>query len=335
MNLYKDNALILAPLSGYTDLPYRTTMRRFGCYYAFTEMIDASALVYARQRTEHMLTRGENEPWLGVQLVSNNPEHLAYAAKLLNNYNFDAVDFNLGCPVPKVAKKGAGAALGKNIDRALELFAIIVENSQHPVTAKVRILDRGNIEPTLKLVSGLAQLGARAITIHGRIAKEFYSGEPAFDIIRQCREAVPVKVIANGGIMGITSYNEMRAKSGCDSVMIARGSMGNPWLFSELNDGQNYTPPTLQDLLDVMKFHVLGLIDFYGEDKGIRVARKTILDYLRGRGFQGEWRGRAAMVSSKEEFLNLLNEAPAYHNPDYWRTLDTGKNMDRKIIAQQ
>lgn len=331
MNLYADNALLLAPLSGYTDLPYRETMRRFGCYYAFTEMIDASALVYARQRTEHMLTRGVDEPWLGVQLVSNNPEHLAIAVKLLNNYHFDAVDFNLGCPVPKVTKKGAGAALGRNIERALDLFAIISENSTHPVTAKVRILDRGDAEPTLKLVKGLVERGAQAVTVHGRIAKEFYSGVLAFDIIRQCKEALPVKVIANGGVMGLETYDEMRRESGCDAVMIARGSMGNPWLFSELQNRCSYTPPSLAELLDVMKFHVLGLLDFYGEEKGIRVARKTILDYLRGRGFQGEWRGRAALVGSKEEFLRLLAEAPQYHNEEYWRTADAGKNADRRL----
>lgn len=334
MSLYTDNALILAPLSGYTDLPYRETMRRFGCYYAFTEMIDASALVYARQRTEHMLTRGGDEPWLGVQLVSNNPDHLKIAVKLLNGYHFDVVDFNLGCPVPKVTKKGAGAALGKNIERALDLFAIIADNSTHPVTAKVRILDRENAEPTLKLVKGLAERGAKAITVHGRLAQEFYSGEPAFGIIRQCRDVLPVKVIANGGVMGVESYDEMRRDSGCDTVMIARGSMGNPWIFSELRNRNDYTPPSLAELLEVMKFHVLGLMDFYGEEKGIRVARKTILDYLRGRGFQGEWRGRAALVDSKEEFLRLLAEAPQYHNDDYWRTADAGKNAARRLSCR-
>lgn len=334
MNLYADNALLLAPLSGYTDLPYRETMRRFGCYYAFTEMIDASALVYARQRTERMLTRGEDEPWLGVQLVSNNPDHLKTAVNLLNGYNFDAVDFNLGCPVPKVAKKGAGAALGKNIERALDLFAIIADNSVHPVTAKVRILDREDAEPTLKLVKGLAERGAQAVTVHGRIAKEFYSGVPAFEIIRECHDALAVKVVANGGVTGLASYDEMRRESGCDAVMIARGSMGNPWIFSELRLRNDYTPPGLAELLEVMKFHVFGLLDFYGDEKGIRVARKTILDYLRGRGFQGEWRGRAALVGSKEEFLRLLAEAPQYHNEEYWSTADAGKNADRRLSSR-
>ena len=225
----------------------------------------------------------------------------------------------------------AGAALGRNIERALDLFAIISENSTHPVTAKVRILDREAAEPTLKLVKGLVERGAQAVTVHGRIAKEFYSGVPAFDIIRQCKEALPVKVIANGGVMGLETYDEMRRESGCDAVMIARGSMGNPWLFSELQNRCSYTPPSLAELLDVMKFHVLGLLDFYGEEKGIRVARKTILDYLRGRGFQGEWRGRAALVGSKEEFLRLLAEAPQYHNEEYWRTADAGKNADRRL----
>ena len=141
--LYPPDALILAPLSGYTDLPYRRAARECGCRFAFTEMVDAASLAYARKRPEGMLLRGEEEEFLGVQLVGADHEFLKKAVDVLNEYDFSLLDFNLGCPVPKVVKKGAGAELGRHREQALACFRILAERSRHPVTAKIRIVTAG------------------------------------------------------------------------------------------------------------------------------------------------------------------------------------------------
>jgi len=312
---YDADALILAPLSGYTDLPYRRAARKCGCVYAFTEMIDAASLAYARKRSELMLLRGEDEPFLGVQLVGADTEHLKIALDVLNEYNFDILDFNLGCPVPKVAKKGAGAELGRRVDRALDCFSLFRERSRHRLSAKIRIVHAEDPEPTLKLATGLAELGAQAITIHGRIKEAFYSGPVNFDLIRQVREALPqVQVIANGGVTGREKYAEIRRETGCGAVMLARGAMGNPWLFEELAQGDAYRPPTLEAWLEMMREHVYGMIELYGEDMAMRIARKVLHDYFRGRGFQSGIRARISFLCSKAEFDAFLGDVPAAHS---------------------
>lgn len=331
MEIYPSNAVLMAPLSGYTDLPFRRSVRRCGCRFAFTEMIDASALVFARARTERMLIRGEDEPWLGTQLVTNDPEHLKHAVLLLNEYNFDVVDFNLGCPVPKVAKKGAGAALGANVSRAIELFSIIAEHSNHPVTAKIRILDENSPESTLELVQGLANAGARAITIHGRIAKRFYSGDVAFNFINLAAKSVNIPIIANGGIMGQHSFQSATEQCDCSRYMVARGAMGNPWILSEIGEDIEFIPPTIEELLSMLQEHVFDMLEFYGEEKGICIARKIMLDYLRGRGFNGEWRGSVGKITTKAEFVNFLNNTPAHHSEDYWKNANNHSGVERLL----
>lgn len=313
--LYAENALILAPLSGYTDLPYRRAARKCGCVYAFTEMIDAASLAYARKRSELMLLRGEDEPFLGVQLVGADTEHLKIALDVLNEYDFDVLDFNLGCPVPKVAKKGAGAELGRRLDRALECFSLFRERSRHRLSAKIRIVHAEDPEPTLALAKGLAELGAQAITIHGRVKEAFYSGPVHFDIIRRVREALPrVQIIANGGVTGRDRYEEIRRETGCGAVMLARGAMGNPWLFEELAQGDAYVPSTLEAWLEMMREHVYGMIGLYGEDMAMRIARKVLHDYFRGRGFQSGIRARISFLCTKAEFDAFLGDVPAAHS---------------------
>ena len=197
--IYPPDAVLAAPLSGYTDLPYRRSLRRQGCLFAFTEMVDAASIAYNNANSSELLRRGEDEDFLAVQLVGSNLEHLRVAVDEINQHNFDVFDFNLGCPVPKVAKKHAGAALGRDIPAALECFKLLSERSHFPATAKIRILDETDPAPTLELVQGLAALGARAITIHGRIMNKFYSGEVFTEIIASCVDAVPdVQIIANG-----------------------------------------------------------------------------------------------------------------------------------------
>ncbi len=303
-NFYPSGAMLLAPLSGYTDYPFRAAARRCGCVYAFTEMIDAAALVYARERTQKMLFRGDDEPFLGVQLLGRNEKHLEVASQILNDYDFDVLDFNLGCPVPKVAKKGAGAVLGRDIEAAWRCFEIIAANSRHPLSAKIRIADESNVEMTLKLAQGLAERGARVITVHGRIKEKIYSGPVFYDQIRVLHDNLDVQVVANGGIFDRDTYEDAVGKSSCDAVMAARGAMGNFWIFD------HFRRPEREELLDFMHRHVLETVDFYGEEIGMKLSRKNIHDYLKGKGFCGEWRGKASFLKTVKDFEQFIADAP-------------------------
>lgn len=313
--IYPENALILAPLSGFTDIAYRRAARRGGCRYAFTEMIDAASIAYASERTKPMLFRGEEEDFLGVQLVGADPALIEKAVIYLNELDFSLLDFNLGCPVPKVAGKGAGAALGCNYDHAMRCFEVISRLSRFPVTAKMRILDEEDAAPSVKLASGLASLGARAITVHGRTRKSFYTGTVHFDIISAIRTALPeVEVIANGGVHTVDQCREIREKSGCSRVMLAQGAMGNPWLFREIETGCE--APDIEEWRDMVMTHVSDMVALYGEFSGMRQARKIVHDYLKGRGFGGAAKSKASLLSNLDELLELVyNAAPVAVSP--------------------
>ena len=306
--LYPENALIMAPLSGFTDLAYRRAARRGGCRYAFTEMVDAASLAYANGHGEVLLKRGEEEDFLATQLVGSEPELLKRACDKLNAYDFSLLDFNIGCPVPKVVKKGAGAALGKNIELAHKCFAAIAENSKYTLTAKLRILDENDPAPTLDLCAGLVERGAKALTVHGRTKEHFYTGTVKFSIIRAVREAFPdIPVIANGGVNSQASYELIRRETGCSRVMLAQGIMGNPWLFREL--AENLPPPTLEEWKDVVRFHVCEMIALYGDVSAMRQARKIVHDYLKGRGFAAALRAEASGLSTLADLDQLLERA--------------------------
>lgn len=305
--IYPESALLLAPLAGFTDFAYRRAARRCGCRFAFTEMVDAASLAYASGRSSPLLYRGGDEEFLGVQLVGAEPELLRRACEELSRHRFEVLDFNLGCPVPKVVKKGAGAALGRRREQALSCFSVLREYSPFPLTAKLRILDAADPAPTIELCRGLVELGARALTIHGRTLEHFYSGEVAAAIIDAVREALPgTPVIANGGVNSPESWAALRAASGCSRIMLAQGAMGNPWLFREIAGG---APPSLAEWREVVLEHIDGMIELYGETTAMKCARKIIHDYLRGRGFPGSLRAEASLLSRRGDLLALLERA--------------------------
>ena len=283
--IYQANSVILAPLSGFTDLPYRRSARRHQCSYAFTEMVDAGALVFGNEKTLMMTNRGDDEDWLGIQLVGSDLDHLKKAVEIVNQRHFDVIDFNLGCPAPKVVRKGEGAKLAEDAGKAAGCLETIVRNSQIPVTAKIRILDEKDPLPTLKLAEKLVDAGAQAITIHGRVRNKYYAGPVFHDIIAAVNEQLDIEIIANGGINNYDDYCEIRKNTGCDKIMLARGAMGNPWIFEEITNPDQWSPPTPEELADELEQHVLEMIDLYGVKLGLTVARKIILDYMRGRGF--------------------------------------------------
>lgn len=307
--IYPENILLLAPLSGFTDLPYREAAYRGGCRYAFTEMVDAASLAYASGNGIKLLScnQFEQENFIATQLVGSDIELIKRACDKLNEFDFSLLDFNLGCPVPKVVKKGAGAALGRNVEHALKCFETIAKYSKFPLTAKMRILHQQDPEPTLELCRGLVALGAQALTVHGRTMEHFYTGEVNFAIIRAVREAFPqIPVIANGGVYSVEECRIMRRETGCSRVMLAQGAMGNPWLFREIDGGN---PPTLEEWKEMVANHISGMVRLYGEESAMRRARKIVHDYLRGRGFPSALRNAASALNRESELALLLDSA--------------------------
>lgn len=328
---YPDGAVVMAPLSGYTDLPFRRSIRRHGAHFAFTEMIDAGSLVLGGRKTRRFLERGEHEPWLGVQLLGSDHELLARATELLNEYAFDLLDFNLGCPAPKVAKKGEGAVLGEDGRRAVAAFRAIRARAAMPVTAKIRIQDEQDPEPTLALAEALAEAGAAAITIHGRMRRAIYAGPVAMSVIAAVRERLTIPVLANGGAFDATSASHLRTATGCSRIMLARGAMGNPWLFAELADPESFRPPSVTALVDELEQHVRDMASHYGETQGIVISRKVILDYLKGRGYSGELRAAVGKLASLAELNPYLEQLRAGPGPRYWQWLAANPAAPRRL----
>ena len=304
---YPENCVLLAPLSGYTDLPYRRSARRHGCIYAFAEMVDVSSLAWNHAKSLRMLERGEDETFLGCQLIGSNPDCLARAVEVVNNHgNFDVLDLNLGCPVPKASKKFAGAELGRNILAAEKVFKQMASLSRYPVSAKMRIISETDPAPTVDLALRLQAAGAVAVTVHGRIKEKIYSGPVFAEIIACVNDALDIPVIANGGVVDRESAESLRRISGCSRIMVARGAMGNPWLFSQLAATGSQPYPTVAELAREMRSHMMDMIAYYGEDTALRLGRKILLDYLKGRGYASECRRRASLVNSMEAFEDLM-----------------------------
>lgn len=333
--IYPENSVILAPLSGFTDLPYRRSARRHGCQYAFTEMVDAGALAFGNDRTLQMIDRGQDEEWLGVQLVGSDSEELKKATAIINTRNFDVLDFNLGCPAPKVVRKGEGSKLAETPDKAAKALETIVRNSQIPVTAKIRILDEQDPSPTIKLAKKLVNAGAQAIAIHGRIRHNYYSGPVFHDIIAALKDELSVDVIANGGVNNYDDYCEIRKQTGCDKVMLARGAMGNPWIFAEITDPENWHPPTPAELADEVEQHILEMIDCYGVELGLTIARKIILDYMRGRGFPRILKTLVINITNANELKEFTAELRKGPSGRYKTWLATEPEATRRMKLEK
>ena len=300
----------LAPMAGYTDLPFRRMCRRFGLRYASTALIDAGALVHANPDNDEILHRGDDEPWLQVQLLGSIPDDIRQAVRLLREgrWRYDALDFNMGCPVRKVLRRHAGAALMRHPALALECVKIIRDEWPGPFTVKTRILDESDPAPTVELVRSLYHIGVEGVTIHGRLTERIYAGPVHGDIIRAVREALPVPVTANGGIFSLADAQALAASSGCDRVMVARGAIGNPWLFRDLTQGCPLPPPSQAEVLDAAEEHLALMVDEYGERAAMILGRKILSSYICGRGFPHALRACVVRISTWAEAVELLTQ---------------------------
>lgn len=324
--IYPDNAVIMAPLTGYTDLPFRDSIRRHGAYHMFAQMVDIGALVWGSRSKKGMnpknvklLERGAHEPWVGLQLLGNKPDIIGEAVDLVNQLDYQVLDLNCGCPMKKVTSRGCGAAMALDQELTMRCLDVMVAKSRFPVTAKIRILHDEDPEPTLSWARKLASTGIQALTIHGRRREMIYAGPVAFEVIKAVREELDIPVIANGGVMSAADAIELKAKTGCSSVMVARGAMGNPWLFHQLKPqfmqmvetklaaGESLPiyQPTHEMLCAEMYQNVRELVDFHGETLAMKLARKVILSYMVGRGYQATRRDEVGRLTTWEQFVQF------------------------------
>jgi tRNA-dihydrouridine synthase B len=278
--------VMLAPMAGVSDLPFRLVTRSFGCPLAFTEMIDATALGRNDRRTLHMLSSTPFDRPLGVQLLGNDAEHLVRGVAALEGCRFDLLDLNAACPTPKVTRKGKGAALLREPRKLKNLLRALVDHAEVPVTVKIRTgwdVDSVNAK---EVALHAQDAGIDALFIHGRTRNQGYGGTVDYGVIREVKEALAIPVIASGDNISVTLVRVMFEETGCDGVAIARGALGNPWIFSEINrflrDGTFSEGPGIDERIAVMKHHLRLLVEHWGDRRAASSFHKFFIWYTRG-----------------------------------------------------
>lgn len=307
-----DTPLALAPMAGITDLPFRLICRRLGCGLTVSEMVSAKGLLYKNVKTTEMLRIDAGERPTAIQLFGSVPAELAEAARLVEASGADIIDFNMGCPVPKIVNNGEGSALMKNPQLAHDILAAMVQAVKIPVTVKFRAGWDDAHRNAVEIAKAAEAAGVSAVAVHGRTRQQFYEGKADWQIIAEVKQAVSVPVFGNGDIFTVADGLRMREETGCDGLMIGRGADGNPWLFRELAAAlrQEELPaaPTLEERLAQAAEHLAMLIAYKGEHISVKEMRRHISAYLKGLPHAAEFRGRFHKVDTQEQFLELLAE---------------------------
>ncbi len=308
-NVTLENNVILAPMAGVTNQPFRLLCKQYGAGMVCTEMASSKAIFHNDTKTNRLLnTEGEKRP-ISMQIFGSDVETMGYAAKYVSKIA-DIVDINMGCPAPKVVKNGDGSKLLLDLEQAEKIMQTVVENSKVPVTLKYRKgWDKENIV-AVEIAKIAEKVGISAITIHGRTRSEFYSGTTDLDIIKQVKQAVTIPVIGNGDIIDEESALKMFQETGVDGIMIGRGSFGNPWIFQKiihfLETGEKLPGPSNQEKLEIIKKH----IDLAVKEKGeiaIKELRKHIAWYTKNLKNSSEFRNTINKIETQEELVNSLN----------------------------
>ena len=307
--------LALAPMAGITDLPFRLICRRLGCGMTVSEMVSAKGLLYKNVKTTEMLRIDDGERPTAIQLFGSVPEELAEAARMVEASGADMIDFNMGCPVPKIVNNGEGSALMKQPQLAHDILAAMVKAVKIPVTVKFRAGWDDSSRNAVEIANAVEAAGVSAVAVHGRTRQQFYEGKADWGIIAEVKQAVKVPVFGNGDIFTVEDGLRMLAETGVDGLMIGRGADGNPWIFRELaavlRGEERPAAPSLQERLAQAAEHLDMLIDYKGEHISVKEMRRHISAYLKGLPHAAEFRGRFHKVDTREQFMELLAEYAA------------------------
>lgn len=311
-NVKLDNNIFLAPMAGITDMPFRALCKENGCGLVFSEMISAKGIHYGSKGSLELGLLSDFEKPAAIQIFGSEPQLMAEAALIFQNLGASIIDINMGCPTPKITNNGDGSALMKNPILAGEIIRAVSDSVSIPVTVKIRRGWSDDCENAVEMARIAEANGASAVTVHGRFRSQFYTGFSDHNIIAQVKKALNIPVIGNGDIFNPSDAVKLFEDTGCDGIMIARGSQGNPWIFSQIieyvTNGSIISHPSSSVLYSTIKKHLEMLVSYKGEETGIREMRKHIAWYLKGMRNSALIRDKIFKLSTVQQVLTVLDE---------------------------